>query len=93
MFEQKNNGQDEQKSASSYISSPEVGTDELLEPYRPYIDNFDLTNEQKLELISAISLMADIILDARFNLIKQPHTPHKRLANNSASSNGVGHGN
>ena len=93
MFEQKNIGQYEQILASSYTSSPEVATDELLEPYRPHIDNFDLTNEQKLELISAISLMADIILDARFNIIKQPHTPNKPLDNNSASSDGVGHGN
>ena len=34
-----------------------------LEPYRPYIDNFDLTEEQKIELVEAIHQIARMVLD------------------------------
>ena len=34
-----------------------------LEPYRPYIDNLDLTKEQKLELVNTIAIIVQKILD------------------------------
>ena len=37
-----------------------------LEPYRPYIDNFDLTEEQKLELLNTLEVLAQMVLDRRF---------------------------
>jgi hypothetical protein len=37
-----------------------------LEPYRPHIDNFDLTEEQKIELVEAIHQIAHLVLDKRF---------------------------
>ncbi|MDB2414230.1 hypothetical protein N9W34_00485 [Rickettsiales bacterium] len=37
-----------------------------LEPYRPYIDNFDLTEEQKLELLNTLEVMARVVLDRHF---------------------------
>ncbi len=36
-----------------------------LEPYRPHIDNFDLTEEQKLELVNAIVHIAQVVLDRK----------------------------
>lgn len=44
-----------------------------LEPYRPHIDNFDLTEEQKLELVEAILTIADIILEKRFREITKSY--------------------
>ncbi len=90
---EKNNGQREHNLASSYIESLEVGGNDPLAPYRPHIDNFDLTDEQKLELLNVITRMADIILDVRFSLIKQPHILQKPVDDNTGSSNGVRHEN
>lgn len=42
-----------------------------LEPYRPYIDEFDLTEEEKLELVNAILQIAEVVLDKQFGLSKQ----------------------
>ena len=93
MFEQKNHGQDEQKSTSLDISSPEVTVNDPLAPYRPHIDNFDLTEEQKLELVNTIVLMANIILDAKFATLKQPHTLQKPVDDKAETINGVRHEN
>lgn len=41
-----------------------------LEPYRPHIDNFDLTEEQKIELVNAIKQIARMVLDRQFGLVK-----------------------
>jgi len=38
-----------------------------LEPYCPHIDNFDLTKEQKLELVNAIKQIAEMILNEKFS--------------------------
>ncbi len=48
-------------------------TDDPLEPYRPYIDNFDLTEEQKLELVNALKLIAEMVLEKKFGLAKYPN--------------------
>lgn len=39
-----------------------------LEPYRPHIDNFDLTEEEKLELIDTIKLIAEMVLEKKFKI-------------------------
>lgn len=41
-----------------------------LEPYRPHIDNFDLTEEQKLELLNTLAEIAERILERRFKSFK-----------------------
>lgn len=93
MFEQKKTKQDEQNLLSIEISSPEVDSGDPLAPYRPHIDNFDLTEEQKLELVETIITMAEIILDAHFQSIKQPCHSEKTVDKPVASINGVRHGN
>jgi hypothetical protein len=50
-----------------------------LEPYRPYIDAFDLTEEQKLELVNTIVTIAEVILDKKFRSTKRG----KRINTNS----------
>ena len=40
-----------------------------LEPCRPHIDKFDLSEEEKLELVHAIVNIAEVVLDRRFRLI------------------------
>ncbi|MEZ5690267.1 MAG: hypothetical protein R3D71_01210 [Rickettsiales bacterium] len=42
-----------------------------LEPYRPHIDNFDLTEEQKLELLNTLAEIADKIIERRFKSFEQ----------------------
>lgn len=93
MFEQKKTKQDEQKNVYSLIESPEVTVNDPLAPYRPHIDNFDLTEEQKLELVNTIVLMADIILDAKFAALKRPHNLQKQVDDKADSINGVRHEN
>ena len=93
MFEQKKTKQDEQKNVCLDISSREVGENDPLAPYRPHIDNFDLTEEQKHELVATIVLMADIILDAKFTALKHPHHPQKPVDDKADSINGVRHEN
>ena len=39
-----------------------------LTPYRQHVDVFDITDEQKLELINIMQLVAENILDKQFNL-------------------------
>ena len=42
-----------------------------LEPHRTYIDAFDLTEEEKLELVNAISMIAEVVLDRKYrNILK-----------------------
>jgi len=93
VFEQKKTKQDEQKSVSSLISSREVGENDPLAPYRPYIDRFDLNEEQKLELVGAIIAIADMVLDRQFGLIKYPHQCQKPVDEVGASINGDRHEN
>ena len=44
-----------------------VVTDDLA-PFRPHIDRFDLTDAEKRELIAAITLMAEMVLDVHFKV-------------------------
>lgn len=65
-----------------------------LEPFRPYIDNFDLTEEQKLELVNTLAMMAETVLDKHF-LRNRPDlsvSSQKPVDAFKASSNGVRHG-
>lgn len=39
-----------------------------LAPFRPYIDRFDLTDAEKHELVAAITLMAEMMLDVHFKV-------------------------
>lgn len=39
-----------------------------LTPYRQYLDEFDLTDEQKLDLVNAAQTFAQIIVDKHFGL-------------------------
>ncbi|MDB2414324.1 hypothetical protein N9W34_00960 [Rickettsiales bacterium] len=65
-----------------------------LEPFRPYIDNFDLTEEQKLELINTIAMMAETVLDKHFRMNRADllDSGQKPVDAFKASSNGVRHG-
>jgi hypothetical protein len=47
---------------------PSTSLQDNLAAYRPYIDNFDLTEAEKLELVNAITIMAETILDAHFRV-------------------------
>ncbi len=42
-----------------------------LEPYRPHIDNFDLTEEQEVELVKTIEQIAKMVLNRKFESIIQ----------------------
>lgn len=42
-----------------------------LDPYRPHIDNFDLTEEQKIEVVEAIQQIARMVLDEKFGLFSE----------------------
>lgn len=37
-----------------------------LEHYRPHVDEFDLTERQKLELVNTIVKIAEMVLDKKF---------------------------
>ena len=50
-----------------------------LDPYRPYIDNFDLTEEQKLELVNAIEQIARMVLDRQFGLAERNIRKNKKI--------------
>jgi hypothetical protein len=93
VFEQKKTKQDEQKIVSSSIESPEVRENDPLEPYRPHIDKFDLTEEQKLELIGAIFSIAHMVLDAKFGQIKDTLSAEKPVDEEAVSINGMRHEN
>ena len=41
-----------------------------LTPYRQYVDVFDITEKQKLELINALWVLAESILDEQFGLTR-----------------------
>lgn len=91
MFEQKKTKQDEQNLAYSLIESPELGENDPLEPYRPHIDRFDLTEEQKLELVGAIITIADMVLDRQFGMIEYPHLEQNSVDEVPTSINGAGY--
>lgn len=93
MFEQKKTKQDEQKIVSSSIESPEVRENDPLEPYRPHIDKFDLTEEQKLELVGAIIAIANMMLDRHFGRIKIVDLCQKPVDEVGTSINGNRHEN
>tara|TARA_B100000029_G_C17392951_1_gene894116 strand:- start:609 stop:890 length:282 start_codon:yes stop_codon:yes gene_type:complete len=93
VFEQKKTKQNEQKTVSSLISSPEVRENDPLEPYRPHIDNFDLTEEQKLELVGAIHAIAHMVLDVQFGTMKRRLTLKKPVDEEAVSINGDRHEN
>lgn len=40
-----------------------------LEPYRLYIDNFDLTEEEKLELVNTLVLITEMLLEKKFRFL------------------------
>lgn len=46
---------------------------EAIASYRPYIDNFNLTEVQKMELVSAIRKIAEIILNKNFKIEEIKH--------------------
>lgn len=39
-----------------------------LTPYRQYLDEFDLTDEQKLDLVNTLETLAYILVDKHFGL-------------------------
>jgi hypothetical protein len=49
-----------------------------LTPYREDMAEFDMTDEQKLELVNAIWVIGKTILDRKFGLY-QPDAPKERL--------------
>lgn len=93
MVLKKKTKQDEQNLLCMDISSPEVGENDPLAPYRPHIDRFDLTEEQKLELVGTIIAIADMVLDVRFGMMRQPQKPEKPVDKEAVSINGVRHEN
>lgn len=64
-----------------------------LTPFRPHIDRFDLTEEQKLELVNTIVMMAETALDRHFRMNRRelPQFKQKPVDGSQASSNGVRH--
>lgn len=46
-----------------------------LEPYREDLAGFDMTDEEKLELVNAIWVIGKNILDRRFGLYQPDITP------------------
>lgn len=44
-----------------------------LEPYRKDLEDFDMTDEQKLELVNAIWVIGKTILDRKFGLYQLDH--------------------
>ena len=54
-------------------------------------DRFDLTEEQKLELVGAIITIADMVLDRQFGMIEYPHLEQNSVDEVPTSINGVGY--
>jgi hypothetical protein len=42
-----------------------------LTPYRQYVDEFDLSEEQKLELVNTMEMIVERILSQRFLMIPE----------------------
>ena len=63
---QKKTKQDEQNLLSLSIESREVREDDPLAPYRKYVDQFDLSEEQKLEFVQAMRAIVDALFDQHF---------------------------
>jgi hypothetical protein len=62
-----------------------------LEPYREYVDCFDISEKQKLELINALWVLAENILDMQFGLNQIEITTLKQdvaLVNQTAKMDG-----
>jgi hypothetical protein len=66
MFEQKKTKQDEQKTLCSFIESREKCEDDPLAPYRKHVDQFDLSEEQKLEFVQAMRAVVNALFDQHF---------------------------
>ncbi len=64
-----------------------------LTPFRPYIDNFDLTEEQKIELVTTIIMMVDTVLDSHFRMNRTYLSVYsqKPVDASATSSNGEWH--
>lgn len=43
-----------------------------LTPYRKHVDQFDLTEEQKLELVNAVWMIVDSVFDQHLGLNRWP---------------------
>jgi hypothetical protein len=63
---QKKTKQDEQNLLSLSIESREVREDDPLAPYRKHVDQFDLSEEQKLEFVQAMRAIVDALFDQHF---------------------------
>lgn len=68
MFEQKKTKQDEQKTLCSSIESREKCEDDPLAPYRKHVDQFDLSEEQKLELVTSLWMILENYFDQQLGL-------------------------
>ncbi|MEJ0010250.1 MAG: hypothetical protein WDN72_06900 [Alphaproteobacteria bacterium] len=58
-----------------------------LTPYRKYVDAFDISEKQKLELVNALWVLAESILDEQFGLIRTHAELEPKSADTSPSSN------
>ncbi|MDE3017317.1 MAG: hypothetical protein KGI29_10450 [Pseudomonadota bacterium] len=58
-----------------------------LTPYREYVDVFDITEKQKLELVNALWMLAESILDHQFGLNDTRAELEPKPADKSPSSN------
>lgn len=59
-----------------------------LTPYRKHVDQFDLTEEQKLELVNAIWMIVDSVFDQHLGLNRwPPEKPPEKLIKSLAESN------
>lgn len=59
-----------------------------LTPYRKHVDQFDLTEEQKLELVNAVWMIVDSVFDQQLGLNRwPPKKPPEKLVKSLAESN------
>jgi len=54
------------------ISEVKTHANSDLERYRHHLDQLDVTDEQKLELVNALRIIVESILDKKFGLSKRP---------------------
>jgi hypothetical protein len=54
------------------MTETKTDADSDLERYRHHLDQFDMTDEQKLELVNAIRLIAESVIDEHFRLKQRP---------------------
>ena len=77
---QKKTKQDEQNLLFLSIESREVRENDPLAPYRKHVDQFDLSEEQKLELITSLWVILENYFDQQLGL-NQLETKRKKLQN------------